>query len=123
MSIQITPAATIAIKDSGISPNPNPIPLAACSISCPIGALSQDVVLPAATSNAPVPFPSGVTTAKIIALYTATVTDLVVKITISAQVVNLPVPVNQPLFLYNLTSAQIAISSVLGGKLTCVVGG
>lgn len=123
MSVQITPAATVAIKDSGITPNPNPVPFAGSALSCNIGALSQDVVLAAATSNASLPFPSGVTTAKIIALCAATVTDLVVTVTISGQSVNLALPVNQPIFLYNLTSAQIKISSVLGGKLTCVLGG
>lgn len=119
----ITPAATLAIKDTTLSPNPNPVPFAGSALSCAIGALAQDVVLPAATSAAALPFPSGVTTAKVIALYAATTTDLIVTVTISAQSVALPVPVNQPLFLYNLTAAQVRIASVLGGRITVVVGG
>lgn len=119
----ITPAATLAIFDASISPNPNPVPFAGSGVTCPIGALSQDVTLAAATSLAALPFPSGVTTAKILAIYAQRITDLVVTLTISAQTIALEVPVNQPLFLYNVTSAQIRISSVLGGKLTTVIGG
>lgn len=117
--ITITPAATLAIKDAGISPNPNPVPFAGCSISCPIGALSQDVTLAAETEDAALPFPSGVTTAKILAIYAARITDLIV----TYDGTDHAVPVNQPFFLYNVAAADIVISSVLGGKLTCVVGG
>lgn len=121
--ITVTPAATLAIKDASISPNPNPVPFAGTTISCPVGALSQDVTLAAATVDAALPFPSGVTTAKILAIYAQTVPDLIVKVLNGADEVELEVPVNQPLFLYNVAAADVSISSVLGGKLTAVVGG
>lgn len=115
----ITPAATIAIKDSGISPNPNPVPFAGCAIKCPVGALAQDVELPENTVNAALPFPSGVTTAKVLAIYAAHVHDLVVTV----DGTELDVPIQQPLFLYNVAAADVSVSSVLGGKFTMVVGG
>lgn len=115
----ITPAATLAIKDSGISPNPNPVPFAGSAIKCPVGALSQDVELAEDTSAAALPFPTGVTTAKVLAIYAANISDLVV--TVSG--VDLSVPVEQPLFLYNVAAVNVSVSSVLGGKLTMVAGG
>lgn len=117
--ITITPAATLAVKDSAISPNPNPVPFPGCGVSCPVGALSQDVKLAAATVAAALPFPIGVTTAKVLALFTASVADLVVTV----DGTDLEVPVNQPFFLYNVAAADVAVSSVLGGNLTYVVGG
>lgn len=117
--ITIIPAATLAIKDSSISPNPNPVPFAGSGVVCDVGALSQDVLLPAATSNAALPFPSGVTTAKVLAIFAASVADLIVKV----GVISLEVPLEQPLFLYNVAAADISVSSALGGKLTMVVGG
>ncbi len=117
--ITITPAATLAIKDSGLTPNPNPIPFAGASISCPGGAMAQDVTLAAATSAAALPFPIGVATAKVLAIYAARVTDLIV----TFDGTDHEVPSGQPLFLYNVAAVDVSVSSVLGGKLTYVVGG
>lgn len=121
--ISITPAATLALKDTSLTPNPNPVAFAGAAIACPVGALSQDVVLPAATSAAALPFPSGVTTAKVLALYPASIVDLVVTITVGSDSIDLDVLAGQPLFLYNVAAASISVSSVLGGKLSVVVGG
>ncbi|MES2155471.1 MAG: hypothetical protein V4510_10085 [bacterium] len=115
----ITPAATLSLKDTSLSPNPNPVPFAGVGVVCPVGALAQDVVLPAATAGASLPFPSGVTTGKIVALYAATLADLIV--TYKGQ--THAVPLGQPFFLYNALASDITISTAIGGKLTCVVGG
>ena len=117
--ITVTPGSTVALKDTGLSPNPNPVPFGGIAVDCPVGALSQDVTLPASTADEALPFPVGVTTAAILAIYAVTTADLVV--TVGTQ--DLTVPLGQPLFLYDVAAADIAVSSVLGGKLTYVVGG
>lgn len=117
--ITVTPSATIALKDTGISPNPNPVPFAGAGVTCPKGTIAQDVGLAAASSNVPIPAPTGVTTFKILAIYPSTAADLIV--TVGGQ--NFPVPVNQPFFVYNRLVADVSVSSVLGGKFVCVVGG
>lgn len=115
----IVPAATIALKDTTLSPNPNPVQFAGCGVKCPTGALAQDVKLAAATVAAALPFPVGVTTAKVIAIFPANISDLIV----TYDGTDLEVPIQQPLFLYNVAAADLSVSSVLGGKLTYVVGG
>lgn len=117
--ITITPAATVAVKDSAISPNPNPIQFGGVTVNCPVGAMSQDVILAAASANVPLTFPVGVPTAAILAIYASGAADLIVKVSGQA----LTVPINQPLFLYSVAAANISVSSVLGGKITYVVGG
>lgn len=117
--ITITPAATIAIKDSGISPNPNPVPFAGIPINCPAGAMAQDVLLAANTAAAPLPFPLALATAAFLAIYAATTTDLIVTV----DGTDLNVPLEQPLFLYGVAAADISVSTVKGGKITYLVGG
>ena len=117
--ITITPAATLAIKDSSLSQHPNPVPFAGTGVICPTGALAQDVILPAATVAATIPFPLGVTTAKVLAIFPATATDLVVTYKGDAHAV----PLQQPFFLYDAAAADLSISTALGGKVSIVVGG
>lgn len=117
--ITVTPAATLAIRDSSISPNPNPVPFAGVAVSCPKGALAVDVELAAATAGAALPFPPGVTTATVLAIFAASTADLIVTV----DGTDLEVPVQQPLFLYNVLAADIEVSTILGGKITVVVGG
>ncbi len=116
--ISITPAVTIALKDSGLSPNPNPVPFGGALIQCETGALVQDVTLPESSEDVELTFPVGVTTAAILAIYAATATDLVV----TNDGVELAVPLGQTLFLYDVAAADITVDSALGGKLTYVVG-
>lgn len=117
--ITVTPAATIALKDSGLSPNPNPVPFGGLAVNCPKGALVQDVVLVANSSDVTLTFPVGVTTAAVLAILAADVSDLVV----TNDGVDLTVPLGQPLLLYSVAAADISVSSVKGGKVTYVVGG
>jgi len=115
----ITPSATLALKDTSLSPNPNPVPFAGVLVTCPLGAMSQDVDLAAASTAVALPFPIGVTTAKVLAIFPKTVPDLVVTV----DGVEHEVPLQQPFFLYNVAAADVSVTSVLGGKLTSVVGG
>jgi hypothetical protein len=115
----ITPAATLALKDTTLSPNPNPVTFAGQPVDCPVGAMIQDVTLPASTSEEAIPYPFGVTTAAILAICPVTITDLIV--TLNAE--DLSVPLGQPLFLYGVAAADVSVSSVLGGKVTFAVGG
>lgn len=115
----ITPLLTVAVKNSGISPNPNPIPYGGLPVNCPGGHVSEDVVLPAATSNAQLPFPAGVTTAAILIIQALTTTDLVV--TYKGQTMS--VPVGQPVIFYGVTQSNVTVSTTLGGEILCTVGG
>lgn len=115
----ITPTAAVALKDAGVSANPNPVPFGGLAVKCPVGALAADVVLAAATSERALPFPVGVTTAAFLAVLAVDVADLVVSY--GAQ--DLAVPLGQPLFLYGAAAADVSVSSVLGGKIAYVVGG
>ena len=117
--ITITPAATVALRDTGITPNPNPVPFGGLAVSCPTGANVQDVILAAISVNVALPFPIGLTTAAIIGIFASEAADLIV--TVSG--VDFSVPLEQPFFLYDVAAADISFSSVLGGKITYLVGG
>lgn len=88
---------------------------------CPTGVLSQVTTLAAASSNVPLTFPTGVTTAAVIYIAAITTTDLIVKV--GATPVSLTVPAKQFIVLYSLTSAVVSLSTVLGGDVQYAVGG
>lgn len=117
--ISVVIQASLALKDSAISANPNPLPIVGTFVTCPAGALAQDTVLAAASSNVALPFPVGVTTAAVLVIVAQTTADLIVKVSGQA----LTVPIGQPLFLYSVAASAVSVSSVLGGKITVVVGG
>jgi hypothetical protein len=115
----ITPGSTLTVKDTNISANPNPVPFGGIAVSCPVGMLGQDVILPASTVDEALSFPVGLATAAILCILAVTTTDLIVKV----DTVSLSVPLGQPLFLYGVAAADISVSSALGGKITYTVGG
>lgn len=117
--ISIGVQAALSIKDSGISANPNPLQPVGTFVACPTGALAQDVQLAAASSNVALPFPVGLATAAVVVVVAATTADLVVKVSGQA----LTVPIGQPLFLYGVAASAVSVSTVLGGKITVLVGG
>lgn len=117
--IKVRSEVAVFVADTNLSPFPKPA-LAACAETvCATGALGQDVTLPAATANAPLPFPNGVATAAVLVVVAVLASDLVVKVSGQA----LDVPAGQTLFLYNVAAANVSVSTVLGGKITMVVGG
>ena len=117
--ISITPAATIAIFDSELSPDPNPVDFGGVCVECPIGQSGQDVNLSPGASGVSLPFPIGLTTAAILAIRSFDTPDLIVTV----DGVDHDVPIGQPFFLYNVAGASVTVGSVLGGKVTFVVGG
>lgn len=88
---------------------------------CQNGVMMQDATLAASTSNLPLPFPVGVTTAVFIFIAAITTTDLIVKV--GGTPVSLSVPQNQGLVLYSISSSVITLSSVAGGKIQYAIGG
>lgn len=121
--IQVTPAASLSAQDSALQQVPSAIDYPGAALSCSTGLLAQDVVLAASTSNQQLPFPIGLTTAKVIAIYAVGLSDLVVTVGDGSTTTTIEVPKGQPLLLYNKTASQVKLASVLGGKLACVVGG
>ena len=105
---------------------PSQVPVAqtqGLGLSCPNGLVEVPLMtLAPASSGILIPFPNGATAAVFIAIFSITVTDLVVKT--GSGLVALPVlPYGQCLVLYGLTSSQISLNSVLGGTLSVAVGG
>lgn len=117
--ITVTPQVTVFTKDPSVQAQPAPTVLCGTDISCDKGALFVNDVLPAATSAAALPFPPGVSTAKVLVIVPLSAPDLVV--TYKGQAI--PVPVKQPLFLYGLAAADVSVSTVAGGQVAYLVGG
>lgn len=91
-------------------------------LPCLIGSVLQEAVLAAHSSGVALPFPIGVSTAVVIFISAVAATDLVVNIG-SGSPIAMSIPAYQGTFLYGLTSAQISVSSVLGGKIQYAIGG
>lgn len=122
MSVNITPAAQLTIVDPSVNVTPNPLTSGGIAIYCANGVAGQrEALLPAATSLLALNFPVGLTTAAIIFVAAITATDL--KVNVGGTPFALPVPLGQGLFLYNLTTSQVSVSSVLGGTIQYYVGG
>lgn len=117
--ITLAPGATVTWADTGITTDQNPVPFGGQAINCPTGAIAQDVQLAANASDVALPFPIGLSTAAVIGIYAVNVPDLIIKV--NGQ--TLSVPKGQPWFGYNIASSAISVSTVSGGKITCVVGG
>lgn len=81
-----------------------------------------DMVLAPSTSTLALPFPNGVSTALFIYIFALTTTDLIVKVG-SGSPASLSVPQYQGTVLYSLTSAQLSVNSVLGGRIQYAIGG
>lgn len=122
MSVNITPSLQLAIVDPAATLTPNPLEAGLIALFCANGAVTQEATLPPATASLPLSFPVGVTTAVVIFIASVTCTDLIVKVG-SGSPVSLSVPLGQGIFLYSMTSAQISLNSVLGGKIQYSVGG
>lgn len=121
MSVNAIPAIQLNIVDPATTIPFNPLQTGNLPLYCPNGSLDQDATLPAATSSLALAFPVGVTTAVFIYISAITTTDLIINIGTSPFPVS--VPLGQGMLLYGLTSAQVSISSVLGGKIQYSVGG
>lgn len=91
-------------------------------LSCPNGVMMQDIALAAASSNVPVQFPIGVTSAVFIFIAAITATDLIVKVG-SGTPVSLSLPQYQGMMLYGISSSAITFSSVKGGTVQYAIGG
>src|ERR1035437_4489604 len=117
--ITFTPALQIAITDPLI------LPQAASAgnqpIACPISSGLQEAVLAPGASSVALPFPIGLTTAKVIYIASLGTSDLVVNI--GGTPFAMSVPACQGVFLYGLTSAQVSLSSALGGEVQFTIGG
>lgn len=122
MSVNITPALQISIVDPAAVLNPNPIESGGIALYCANGQVTQEATLPASTASLALSFPVGVSSAVVIFIASMTCTDLIVKVG-SGSPVSLPVPLGQGIFLYNLTSSQVSLNSVLGGRIQYTVGG
>lgn len=109
----------VSAKDANLSPSPSPVAFAGGDVLCPAGALAQEVTLPPASANVPLPFPIGVTTAKLLVVVALNIADLIVNYGAES----LTVPAGQPLFLYKVLVSDVSLSSVLGGKIGYTVGG
>ena len=120
VSASIQLALALAIQDTAISPNANPLPAVGTWVSAPNGTQASDIVLAAASSNVAIPFPIGVTTAAVLVIVAENIADLIVKIGGVAMPV---LPAGQPLILYGYTASALSLSSVLGGHVTILVGG
>lgn len=121
MSVNVTLALQATIVDPSVDVTPNPVQAGGIPIYCANGVSGQDATLASATSSLPLNFPVGVTTATFIFISSVTVTDLQVNVGNSPFPIS--IPLGQGIILYNLTSAQVSISSVLGGLARYVVGG
>lgn len=120
--IQAYPSAQLGTVDAGTSPQNNILAQTkGLGLQCSNGVLMQDVTLAAGSANVALAFPSGVTTAVYIFIFAITTTDLIVKI--GSSPVSCPVPYGMPTFFYGWTSAQISLSTVLGGQVQYSVGG
>ena len=118
------PAVQILTNDPAT--NPQMVTVAqtqGIGLVCPNGVTQNlDMVLAPASSNVALPFPNGATAAVFIYIFALNITDLVVKVG-SSQVALPVLPQKQGILLYGLTSAQITVSSVLGGNVQIAIGG
>lgn len=121
MSVNATPAVQVLVVDPAVTLTPSPLQSGGTPLYCANGAVNQDATLPAATSLLPLAFPVGVTTAVYIFVASVTATDL--KVNVGSSPFPVPIPLGQGITLYGLTSAQVSVSSVLGGKIQYSVGG
>lgn len=119
MSVTITPKLTVAVQDSGITADPNPMDFGGEDILCATGALAEDVALAAGASAVAVPLPAGVTTAAVLIVRPTTIADLVV----AFKGQTMSVPVGQPAAFYGVAAGDVTLSSALGGQVTALVGG
>jgi hypothetical protein len=119
--ILANPAIQVTTLDqqAGLPPAP-PLQTNSQPIQCPTGAVAEDVTLAPGASGVALAFPTGVTTAAFIFIVAVTTTDLILTVKGTALP---PIPVSQGMMLYGLTSAQISMATVLGGKVLCEVGG
>ena len=118
-----TPSIQLATSSCGTSPQ-EPIALSSGDqpLTCPSGANLQVVTLPNATVAAALSFPLGVTTAVYVFISAITATDLIVNIG-SGTPFAMSLPPRQGVILYNITSAEVSLSSVAGGQVEYSVGG
>ncbi len=94
-----------------------------CGLYCPKGVISNlDMILAPSSSGITLPFPNTATTSVFIYIFALNITDLVIHV--GSSPVALPaLPLGQGQLFYGLTSAQISLSSVLGGNLQYAIGG
>ena len=120
--ITATPSAQISVVDSSVVPSSvGAVTPGGLGIVCPNGFMVQEAVLPPGTSDLALAFPVGVTTALVVYILPLTATDL--KVNVGPSPFPLPVPMGQPALHYGLTSAQISLSSALGGRIQYAIGG
>ena len=124
MSIIITPLVQISAPDANIDQSSDILAQTPnVGIVCTNdGAELQVATLPSATSALALPFPIGVTTALILAIFATGTSDLYVNVGASSPQALL-VPAGQALLLYNIAKTSVSVSSVLGGKIKYIVGG
>lgn len=92
-------------------------------LQCPNGVISNlDMVLAPASSNIALPFPNGASASVFIYIFALTTTDLIIRV--GGALTALPaLPLGQGQLFYGLSSAQINVSSALGGHIQYAVGG
>ena len=120
----VTPAIQINTSDAAINPQNNAISqLVGQQLVCPNGlAQNLDMVLAPSSSGIVPAFPNGATTSVFVYIFALTATDLIVKT--GTGLVALPVlPYGMGYLFYGLTNVQISLNSVLGGRVSVVVGG
>ncbi len=121
------PASQLSTTDTncpgGLAPGVTPVlQFGGFGIPCATGFISQEVLLAAASSTVALAFPTGVTTAKVVYIAAGpNTTDLIVKV--GGTPFSLQVPAGQGIFLYNITSANVSLNTVLGGLVSYAVGG
>ena len=121
--ISAIPAAQINFVDPFTDPQAAPLQTGGTGLACANGYIQvPDATLAPSSSTVALAFPLGVTTAVVIYIAALTATDLIVKVG-SGSPVSLPIPVGQGAFFYGITSANISLNSVLGGKIQYAVGG
>lgn len=122
--VNVFPALQLSATGPAVSPPDASVQVGGnIGISCLLGYVrAPQVTLASSSSGIALAFPTGVTTAKVIAIAAVTATDLIVKVG-SSNPVSLQVPAGQGILLYNMTTAQVSLNSVLGGAVQYAVGG
>ena len=120
--ITITPSIVVAVVDSDTAPATDlPIPASGKGVICPSGMTTSIATLVPASALVALPFPIGVTTAKVLHIQSLLVVDLLVNV--GGTPFPLPVPAGQSLTLFDILNTNVSVSSPLGGKILFSVGG
>lgn len=87
----------------------------------PVGAVAEQLTLPASTSQLLLPLPAGVTTAAFVIIQSVTTSDLTAQLSTASGSTVLSVPAYGVLVLYGVST--LYVSSTLGGVANVYIGG